>query len=136
MASRAFVIDGNFHFFFFAENRIFERNAHLALNVGAFAGARAPSGRAGALRSAEERGENIAKIKSFEAGAVPAEAGVRILMAELVVLGALLAVGEDLVRFLNFFEFGFRIFLGRNVGMVFLRQPAVSLLDFVFRRRF
>ena len=60
-------------------------------------------------------------------------AGVHSGVAELIVGGALLRVGEDFVGFLGFLEAGFGLLVvGIAVRMVFHGQTPVSLLQFGF----
>ena len=84
--------------------------------------------------AAEHLAENIAKIEASRATETTKAAGIAVYsgLAELVVAAAFFAVGKDFVGFLDGFEFLFRfLIVGVAVGMVFHRQLAVGLFDFV-----
>jgi len=74
-------------------------------------------------------------LGEFEAG-VPAGRRAEVLaglivLPELVVGGALFGVGEDLVGLVDLFHAFFGVRLLGDVRMVFARELAVGLLDFV-----
>ena len=92
-----------------------------------------------AAESAEEAVKDIAKIYVAGEGAAArrtaAEVRVHARVAELIVAGLLLLVGEDLIRLVQLLELGFGVLVaGMQIGVILLRQLTVCLFDFILRR--
>ena len=121
---------------FHAGGRLFQRDFHAVLHI-----------RALVIRltrtaaTAEHLAENIAEVETARtAEAAKSTAAARTAeaalfergVAVLVVCRFFLWVGQGVVGFLDFFKFFFGFFIvGIAVGMVFHRQLAVGLFDFV-----
>jgi hypothetical protein len=121
---------------FGAARGVFQRHFEVVAQVGAAidVGTAAAALAATAEDVAEDVGEGVGK--AAHAGAAGAHASLRVDagVAVLVVGGALLRVGEDLVGFLGLLELLFRLWVVRiAVGMVLHGQLAVGLLDVLIR---
>jgi hypothetical protein len=119
--------------FFGAEYRLFEFEMQIFAKICAALGAAATaSSLAGGVAKSEDVAKNIAEVLKnggIESGgsSTAAQAGV----AEAIVDGTLLAIGEDGVGLGDFLELIFRFRVIRiAVGMIGHRQLAVSALDF------
>ena len=139
MAGVTLVIDRHRNFFLAAENSLLKGQLDIYVYISALSGA-VSSGPAAAKAAetaeaaAKHTAEDIAQITHIEALAVePAAAHAALFkgrMTELVVLGALLAVAQHLIRFVDFLEFFFRLFIALVlVGMVFHRHFAVGFFQ-------
>jgi len=115
-----------------AGDRLFERQAQIVAQI--FAPAAAPPPRRPA---AEEFSEDVPKnileaareVEAPRKGAGVAERRV----AELIVLGALLRVGEDLIGFGNFLELLLRLLVaGVAVRVMLERELPISFFNLVF----
>ena len=86
--------------------------------------------------ASEQIVENVREA-SEALGAGLEAAGIESGKAELIVLGALVLVGEHLIGLIDFFEFRFAVLVsGMEVRMVFLGFFSVSLFDVVGTRVF
>src|ERR1017187_41020 len=89
--------------------------------------------------AAKDVAEDFKRIMESAAGILgtaPAATRSERGMAKSVIGGALLLVAEDFVGFADFLEFLLGFLVSRIlVGMVFERQLAIGLLDFLFRDR-
>ena len=136
VAHVAFGISRNGDLLFHAGGRLFQRDFHAVLHI-----------RTLVIRltrtaaTAEHLAENIAEVETASsAEAAKSTAAARTAeaalfergVAVLVVCRFFLRVGQSIVGFLDFFEFFFGFFIvGIAIGMVFHRQLAVGLFDFV-----
>src|SRR5208282_2297104 len=128
------LMAAHIHLLVGAEDRLIEFKVQVFAKIGSTLGA-APTTAALAehLPETEDVTEDVAKIledggiESSRTSAAAAYAG----MSEAVIQRALLAVGENRIRFSDLLEFVFRIRIVRvAVGMVRHRELAVSALDF------
>ena len=113
--------------------RVLERDVHLGLEVGAALGLRpALPAEAAARAAAEEAAEEIAEVEVLElrSAAAAAEGPAAVRRPELVVLRALLGIGEHVVRALDLLELRL---VAAAVGMMLARELPVGLLDLVGR---
>ena len=133
VADAAFFVAGHGNLFFQAGSGFFQRNFDAVLQVFALIAGLATA------TAAEHLAEDVAEVKTLRAAETAkafktalAAAGFKGAVAELVVGGFFLRVGQNIVGFLDFFEFFFgRRVAGIAVGMVFHRQLAVGFFDFV-----
>ncbi len=111
---------------------LFERNLDVVAEVGAALGTRPSRRRARACCRRTCR--RCRRTDPLPNPKPPGPAAPVADDAEAVVLRALIWIGQDLVRLVDFFEtmFGPR-FVVRDVGMVLARQLAISLFDLVPR---
>ena len=114
-----------------AEDRFLEADRDAAADVGAARGAAV----AARLRPAEERIEDVAEAaEALEPAREALGAALRGGMAEAVVHGAALRVGEDLVRLVDLLEAGLGFGRLIAVRVELHRQAAEGLLDLVGAR--
>ena len=97
----------------------------------------------GAAKSAAEEGiENVPHIKAAHAAKAAGSSarsigGVYPRMAELIVFGAFILIGQHLIRLVHLFEFGFRFLITRiQVRVILLCQLAVCFFQFIVRASF
>ena len=114
----------------------FKGDGHIVAQIRAGDRALLAPGAAAAETAAKERREYIFYIKAAEtaeAGEISIAAGAaraRLLMAEAVVLGALLGVGKHLICLVDLLEFFLGVLVARvDVRVQFLGQFAVRRLD-------
>ena len=117
-----------------ALQRVLERDVHLGLEVGAALGlGRALPAEAAARAAAEEAAEEIAEVEVLELrSATAAEGPAPVRRPELVVLRALLGIGEHVVGALDLLELRL---VAAAVGVMLARELPVRLLDLLGRRR-
>jgi len=144
VAALLYAAVGNF---LFAAHSGFLKGKHDGLtNIAAAAGGVGCVGSGGSAgeAAAEEAAENIAEvaeiteIKAAEAtAAASAEVGVDACVTELIVTGALLLVGENLVGFVYLLEFSLRTgIIGVKVGVIFFGRLTIRFFYFIIRSRF
>jgi len=117
---------------FGAERCLLKRNFEVVAQVGAAidAGASAATATAAAEDLVEDAAEGVAKTAAT--ATAHASLGINPGVAVLIVGGALVAIGEDLVGLFGFLEVLFRFGIVRiAVRVVFHGQLAVGLLDLV-----
>ena len=119
-----------------APGRFLKGDGDIVAQVRAGHGALLAPGAAAAETAAKERREYVFHIKAAEtaeAGEISIAAGAaraRLLMAEAVVLGALLGVGEHLIGLVDLLEFFLGVLVARvDVRVQLLGQLAVRRLD-------
>ena len=128
VADVALFVRGNGDAFFAARRGFFQRYFNIVAQIFALKILLA------CPAAAEHLAENIAEIEAARTAETTEAAGIAVYagLAELIVTAAFFAVGEDFVGLLDGFEFLFRfLIIGIAVGMVFHRQLAVGLFDFV-----
>ena len=117
---------------------LLERDLEVVAEVRAALRAAAPPAAAGAEQVAETEhvAEDVGEVaelredRRVESGRPAAGAGDA-GMAEAIIRGALLGVGEDGVRFRALLELFFREIIARvAIRMMFHREPAIRTLDF------
>ena len=129
VADVALFVRGDSDAFFAAGSGFFQRDFNIITQVFALEVLLTR-----ATPAAEHLAENIAEIEAGRTAETTKAAGIAVYpgLAELVVAAAFFAVGKDFVGFLDGFEFLFRfLIVGIAVGMVFHRQLAVGLFNFV-----
>ena len=110
----------------------------IALHGAVAPGTAAPA-KAAAESASEEGAENITQVDVAEIGAAESAetaagviVGVNTGVAELVVTGTFLLVGEDLVGLVDLLELGLGLLIaGVEVGVVLLGQLAVGLFQLI-----
>ena len=129
------------NFFFASLGGFLKGNRHHGFGIAAAAGCIwIGTASAAAKTAAEEAVENVAKIHAHTAGegasaaCTAAEVRVNACMAELVITGALIFIGQHFIGFVDFLELRLGLFIaGVQVGMVFFGQLTVGLFDFIIR---
>lgn len=122
--------------------RFFKGNSHIGLHIASPARS-VGIGPAGASAEAapKEAIENIREIKTALEGArasgSAAEIGVYARMAELVVSGALVTVGQHLIGLVGLLEFDLCLLIPRvQIRVIFFCEGSVRFLDLILRGAF
>ena len=136
MAGFTFIINCNGNFFFAAKNCLLKGQLDAYVYILPASGAVSFRSAAAKAAEAEHTAEDIAQIAHIKAltaieAATAAHAALfKGRMTELVILRTLLAVTQNLIRFVDFLEFFFCIFIpGILVRMVFYCHLTVSLFQ-------
>ena len=131
--------DGHADGFLTALGRLLEGEVEVGLGV------RSPTGRVGvgalaAEAAAENAPKDVAQILEAEPAAIAAatvtaagpEVGIDAGVAELVVTGFLILIGQNLVGLVDLLKFGLGLLVARvQVGVIFLGRLSVGLFDLV-----
>ena len=121
-----------------ALGRFLEGEGYLVAQVVALHRAPLPAAAAAAKPAAEKGGKYIVEAAKARAAAKPAEVGIaaaaepgaRLLVAELVVPGPLLGIGQYLVSLVDFLKFFLRRLVARiHVRVILFGQLAVGFFD-------
>src|SRR5882672_2541656 len=135
MAGLAFVHRRNADLDFRPASRVFERQLEVVAKIGAAIDAAAALAALLPEDLAEDVAERIREsAEAFGAartGRAESDRRVDARVPELIVRGALLPVGQDLVRFLGFLELVFGALFRVAIRMVLHRELAIRLLDVV-----
>ena len=142
MAHITLFIGGKSDFLFHAMRSFFQRNRQIVAQIRTLVIGLARTTTA-ATCTTKHLAENIVDVeicaatKATAESATTAHIGVNTGMTVLVVSGFFLRGGQDIVSFLNFFEFFFGFFIvWIAVRMVFHRQFAIGFFDFSFAGAF
>ncbi len=119
-----------------AEDRLGQLELELVAQVRAAKHLRAPAAAGAAEDVAEDIAEDVAEGVGAETPATAAAPrGLKTGMTVLVVRGALVRIGEDLVGFLGLLELLLGLLIARiAIGVIFHRQAPVGLFDLSFGR--